>query len=411
MIPLLRNHLGGLPSIYWYVWGGTLINRLGGFVVPFLALYLTDQVGLPISTAGKIAALYGLGSLMAGLVGGTVSDRFGRKPTLVLGLGIGSVAMLGLGLSTQLTWIGLCTFGVGFFSDLSRPAVSAIISDVVPPADRARAYGLLHWAVNIGFSVAPLIAGYLATRNYLALFVADALTTFAYACFVLFKVPETRPMSLHVRPPLFKNLAAPLGDRNFLAFGLLGFLLALVFFQFEAALPIDMRVHGVQPDQYGALIAINGILIAVLQPFSSGWVARFRRSRVLAASAVLFGVGFGLPALMPTVTIFALGIVIWTLGEILNSPISQAIVADLAPEQSRGSYQGALQVVWGAAFFLAPALGTWVLEWHGGRTLWIGCLLLGLAVAGAHLVIAGPRRRRVAQLRLQTPGQVSVADD
>lgn len=431
----MRSPLSGLPATYWYVWGGTLINRLGSFVVPFLALYLTDRMGMSVLVAGQIAALYGLGSLFAGFAGGILADRFGRRFTLILGLVTGGVSMAGLGFASSLPALALWTFCVGFFTDLSRPAVSAIIADVVPASDRTRAYGLLHWAINIGFSLAPLIAGMLSEWSFLALFLGDAATTLLYAVLVFFKVPETRPAAATQRPALLQSLAIPLTDRAFLAFAACAFLLGLVFFQFEATLPIDIKAKGASLRAYGALIAINGLLIALLQPVSASWISRFRRSHVLAAAALLTGIGFSLPAFVdwppvlaiasglsaalgvlrldvpPSLAIYAIAIVIWTGGEILSSPVQPSVAADLAPTHLRASYQGAMQVSWGLAFALAPALGTWVMHRYGSWVLWMGCLALSSGVAVGHLLIAPARRRRIAALRAQAPAQHGSSED
>ncbi|HEY0253576.1 MAG TPA: MFS transporter, partial [Kofleriaceae bacterium] len=75
-----------LPSVYWTVWLGTLVNRAGAFVVPVLTYYLTDKRNLSLTTAGAIVSLFGVGSLSASLVGGMLADRLGRRTTMVLSL-------------------------------------------------------------------------------------------------------------------------------------------------------------------------------------------------------------------------------------------------------------------------------------------------------------------------------------
>jgi ABC-type dipeptide/oligopeptide/nickel transport system permease subunit len=78
--------LAGLPRTYWILWTGALINRLGGFVMPLLALYLTGERGLSVEQAGLVVSLYGAGALLSGPVGGALADRWGRRSTLVLAL-------------------------------------------------------------------------------------------------------------------------------------------------------------------------------------------------------------------------------------------------------------------------------------------------------------------------------------
>jgi MFS family permease len=144
-------------------------------------------------------------------------------------------------------------------------------------------------------------------------------------------------------------------------------------------------------------MAVNGVVIVLLQPFTVKWVMRWPQERVLAGACVLFGVGFGLNGLVRTAPLYAVAVAVWTLGEIAASPVSSALVAELAPPDLRGRYQGVFSMTWGVAAFLGPALGTFTMERLGARGLWAACLVVGLLLAGAHLAIAGPRRRALAQ--------------
>ena len=402
---------GGLPPTFWYVWVGSLVNRLGGFVVPFLALYLTRERGMTAAQAGLIVSLYGVGSVGAGPVGGFLTDRVGRRATLVGGLLLGSLGMTVLGFARTPLQITVAATVLGFVAELFRPAVSALVADVVPPEDRARAYGLIYWAVNLGFSIAPVLAGLMARVSYLALFLGDAATTLLYALIVWLKVPETRPaLPVEQRSQLTKpgSTLVAFQDPVFLAFFVLTFFTACLFFQSTMTLPVTMGAHGVAPGQFGLLIAVNGVLIVFLQPLAAPLVARFRRSRVLSLSAALVGVGFGLTGFVTTPALYAVSIAIWTFGEIIQAGSGLAVVAELAPPQLLGRYQGAFHMSWALAAFAGPAGGGWLLEHQGEQTLFGGCLVLGLAVSVGHLAIAGPRRRRLTLLRQALSGGASM---
>src|SRR3712207_8579894 len=77
---LLRQAAGGLPRTFWFLWTGTLINRLGAFVVIFLAIYLTGERGFSQSEAGLVIGLYGVGGAIGTMTGGVLTDRWGRRP-------------------------------------------------------------------------------------------------------------------------------------------------------------------------------------------------------------------------------------------------------------------------------------------------------------------------------------------
>src|SRR5258707_12615079 len=364
--------LRGLPRNVWILWTGALVNRLGGFVMPLLALYLTGPRGLSVEQVGLVVSLFGAGALCAGPLGGFLADHLGRRPTLILALVLGALAMLHLAFARAPLHIAAAAFLLGLFGELYRPAVSAAIADLVPSQDRPRAYGLLYWAVNIGFAVGSALGGAMAAYGWYLPFIGRAATTLIYAGIVWWKIPETRPdhPAHERRPPPW----APLADVRFVAFCALNMLVWILFHQGFVTLPIDLRNHGLSPAAYGLLIALNGVLIGLLQPVVARLLARYAHYRVLACAALLVGLGFGLTALMTTVPGFAAAITVWTLGEIAMAGIGPAVAADAAPERLRGAYQGLYQMGGGAAALFAPIFGSQIMGRAGASTLWASCL-------------------------------------
>src|SRR5258705_9591859 len=245
----------GLPKAYWLLWTGALINRLGGFVMPLVALYLPGERGLSVEQAGLVVSLYGAGALLSGPLGGFFADHSGRRRTLVAGLVLGALAMLHLAFARTALHIGAAAFLLGLFGEVYRPVISAAIADVVPAQDRARAYGILYWAVNLGFAVGSALGGAMSKYGWHLLFIGDAATTLAYAAIVWLRVPETRPPhQVHgERQPLWP----PLADRPFVVFCALIMLVAFLFNQSFLTIPIDGRDHAFSPSTYAAPTAPN----------------------------------------------------------------------------------------------------------------------------------------------------------
>jgi len=399
LTPLRLRLTAGLPPTYWFLWLGTLINRLGGFVVPFLTLYLTGQRGISVSQAALMVSLFGAGSFTAALVGGELADRLGRRPVLLLSFLIAPANMILLGLARPVALIALLTLLQGFFTDLYRPAVSAAVADLVPPEGRPRAYGYIYWAINLGAAIAPAIAGLLARADYLLLFVGDALTTFLFGLIVLWGVRETRPGEVqHTAAVALRTRAAMLGrEPLLLVFAGLALVFGTIYMQGNVTLPVDMQAHGLGPDQYGLAIAVNGALIVLLSIPASHAAARWPRFGTLAVAALLLGVGFGLTAVSNTLLLYCLAVAVWTLGEIGGATVAPAIVADLSPVELRGLYQGIFSAAWGLAAFTGPLIGGWVYDHLGAQALWVGCLLLGCLLALGYLALARPAGRRLAR--------------
>jgi MFS family permease len=371
----------GLPRPFWVLFAGTLVNRSGGFVLVFLTIYLTEVRGLTAAQAGAIISAYGLGAIGGGPLGGALSDRIGRRRTLVASLIGGGASMLVLGFVTRTVAMTVTATATGLLYEMYRPVVSATIADVVLSEDRPRAYGLIYWAVNLGASVAPLLGGFVAGHSYRALFAADAATTAAYGVIVWAALPETRPAQHADGNAASGALRVILADSVFLTVCLLTLAFCTIFFQSFVGLPIDVRAHGISTAGFGGLIALNGLLIVFLQPAAGELIRDRSRPSVLAVASLLLGAGFGMNAWIGSAPEYALSITIWTLGEILFAPAATSLVADLAPPHLRGRYQGGFAMAFTGAFGAAPAVGGYIIAHAGTRWLWIACLTTGVAVA------------------------------
>lgn len=123
---VVRETVSGLPREFWWLWTSTLINRLGGFVVTFLALYLTVDRGFSASYAGLVAALYGLGGSAGAVAGGVLSDRVGRRATLLIAQTGTAVTTAVLGFVTAPVAIAVVAAALGVVSNASRPAGQAM---------------------------------------------------------------------------------------------------------------------------------------------------------------------------------------------------------------------------------------------------------------------------------------------
>jgi len=387
----------GLPGPFWAVWFALIVNRLASFVIAFLAIYLVRERGFTPLEAGRVLALYGVGMIVAGPVGGLMADRIGRRLTMVIGLVLGASAVGALAFARQPALIGVLAFLSSAAGELYRPAMSAAVADLVPPSNRAHAYGLVYWAVNLALSIGLLLGGLVAEKSLPALFLLDATSSLAAAVLILARVPETRPEGL-VHEPAIRGLAKVFGDGPYVVFLILHLSALVVFTQWQLALPLDMADHGLGPAAYAFLMSLNCAGVVVLQPFLSPRLRNYDPAWMLSLSAALFGLGFGINALGGSLAVYGIGSTLWTVGEVVGFPVAAALVANLAPAALRGRYQGAFAMCWGVAFTLSPLGAGEALQRLGGRTLWLLCLAVALVVAAGHVLTAGPRRLRLAAL-------------
>jgi MFS family permease len=377
-----RETVSGLPREFWWLWTSTLVNRLGAFVATFMALYLTLERGQSATYAGLVASLHGLGGVVSSLGGGVMADRLGRRPTLLIAQSATAVSVAVLAFVQHPVAIAAVAFAVGAASNASRPAVQAMMADIVRPEDRVRAFSLNYWAINLGFAVSSMAAGFIAEVSYRAGFLLEAGMTAVCAVVVFMRIPESRPEKADTgRPGEAIGLGTVLRDRRFMSVVGLCFLVALVFQQGAVGLPVAMGAAGFSPADYGLAIGVNGVLIVALQIPVTRFIERRDAGRILVVSSLLAGYGFGLTAFAGSVGVFALTVCVWTLGEMLNAPTQTGLVVRLSPAHGRGRYQGVYTLSWSVAALVAPLMSGLVIDRLGAAWLWALCAAVGTVAA------------------------------
>jgi MFS family permease len=407
-----------LPRQVHIVCLGTLVNRAGTMVVPFLTLYLTKKLGFDEAFATLCMGCFGLGAVVAAMIGGHAADAIGRKWVMVASLVGGAAMLMVFGtLSSKWSILG-AVFLFAVMGEMYRPAASAMISDLVPPASRTHAFSLLYVSVNLGFAISPVIGGHLAAMSYHWLFWLDAGSAAAYAVIIAVFTRETLPSKQPVasaglprtepaHPPMTAAQAAAhiLGDYKFLAFGLGILLGGIVMMQCMATFPLHLSALGISEKQYGNIVAVNGAMIVLFQIPLTTLMGRFNRAWILPLSALITGAGFGMIGLGSTPSYFVMAVAVFTLGEMLMSPLIPAITSDFAPVQMRGRYMGVIGICYSGANAFGVPLGGLVLAKLGPGALWGGSFVLCTLAAMVFAAISPHTARR------QAPMEPAAADD
>jgi MFS family permease len=383
---------------------GTLVNKLGTFIAPYLTLVLLRDFRMAEREVALLIFAYGAGSFVSILVGGVLTDRLGRRRTLLLSLlGSGVLALL-MGLVPQPRLFAPLLVAFGFIADLYRPAASAMIGDLLPSSERASGFAGLRMAVNLGWASGTALGGLLADWDWRLLFLGDGLTTLAYGVLVYFLIPETRPApavsAAAVEAPAGASApglgppggasarlpANPFRDDVFLVSVAITFLFTLIFCSQLVVLPLTVTQSAGYPAVvFGMLAAVNGGIIALFELSLVEKLKRFRRLRLAALGYALVGAGFGMIGLVMHWAWFLVAVLVFTLGEILSAPQQMAFIADWAPPEARGRYLSLYQATWSVAFAVNPALTLPLHAALGERAFW-GLVPL-LAVPGVVLLL------------------------
>lgn len=376
------------PRPVWCLLVGMFINRFGTFVMPFLVLHVTT-LGHSTAAGGWVLAAFGGGHLLAAILGGHLADTVGSRRTIVASMSCGAVTMLLLSQARTLEGLISLAFLNGLCGEFYRPASSALLAALVPADRRVTAYAAYRFAINAGFALGPAVGGVLAAHSYGWLFLGDAVTSALYGMVALWFLPRdvlSAPTSvrrvLYAGASLKQAVAVLWADARFRQLALATFGTALVFMQMFTTLGLEIRAAGLSTTVYGLILGLNGLLVVVFEIPLSGFTQRKPPQRVIGLGFLLIGLGAGLFSVADQITGYALGMAVFTAGEILSMPVAMAYAANLGPASMRGRALGLYGLTWASAMAVGPGLGS-ALFAVSPELLWLICGGVGtLAAAG-----------------------------
>jgi MFS family permease len=404
-----RDALRGLPGRVWIVSVGILVNRVGAFLPVFIVLYLTER-GYSAGAAGLVLGVAGLGNMLGNAVGGYLTDKIGRRWTIV------SSAVPTAALTALVPFLGplaliVAVVGlIGVTSQIYRPAAAAVLIDSVPATNQHRlaAFGVFRFAMNIGAALGGVIGGVLASTSYVGLFLTNAAACLLFGVVVAVLLRDApTPRSHQDEEDTAADLAVGyrqvLADRTLVRFLLMTVVAEFAYIQSTVGLPLHVSDLGLTERDFGLLIGLNGLLVLAFELPLTGAVSRYRPANVLAVGNLLIGAGLALTGLTSGLAMLAATVVVWTLGEMVSSSVAYAYLGTLTPPRMVGRYQGLHGV--------AHAVGTGAGPLVGGAAYAMGPWALWSVVGAAGLVAARlslpPRRGRAthsAPPRWPAPG-------
>lgn len=397
-------HFGGLPRTFWIVAAGTLANRIGTMVVPFLVFFLGAK-GVSAASTGTIVVALGLGGAAGSVAGGWLADRVGPRAALIVGLVAAPAALGALYVAPTIALMTVGAILVGVTGKLYPPAANALVAASVTGERRTRAFSLMHWAFNIGAAGAAAMAGFLAARGYALLFAIDAVTCLMFAVIAAVGIPRVPRARVAQERGGYRILFA---DRLMLVFIGLSFAQEVVYSLTEYAIPLSIRLDDLSPAVFGAVAVVNAVLVVVLQPVLYPRLARFGRLQVLAGAWAVVGVGVATTGLVHTPVGYGLSAVIWSVGEVAGGIVAGGIAADLAPAHAQGRYQGAMMWAGSLARLAGPALTTALFASVGPAALWWSSALTGVLGALILMRLLPVLHRRLAHTLQGQTGTVAA---
>lgn len=392
--------------------GESFINITFWMFFPFMTIYFTGAFGK--DTAGLLLIISQLFAVLANLLGGYYSDRFGRKRMMVISaFGQGTVYLIfAIAHSPwfELPLVGfLCFTFASIFGSVYWPASQAMVADVVKEKDRSSVFAVFYTANNMAVVVGPILGSIFFVNYPFQLLMVAGLISIILATTLLILIRETAPIlqvkkvlgektNVHWTSFLFNQLrdySIIIKDKTFLLFILAGVLAAQTFMQLDLLLPVfskekihqqtllhfgefSFQVNGEKA--FGIILSENGLLVVLFTVIVSRWMSRYNEKDVFIFSSVVYGIAMILFSQITSVWGLIIVMAIFTFAELMIVGIDQSFISKISPKNMRGQYFAAASLRFTLGKTLAP-IAILLSSWLGFS--WTFITLAGIAFISA----------------------------
>lgn len=378
-----------LPGKFWTLVSASFIDRLGGALIfPFFALYITQHFNVGMTEVGILLALFSISSMFGGILGGALTDKYGRKKLIIFSLIMSAISTVMMGLVDDIKVFYLLAVLVGILADTGGPAHQAMVADLLPESSRAQGYAVLRVTANLAVTLGPMIGGLLAGIDYLYLFIIDAIMSTITAFIFLVKVPETMPERTAASAPEISLGQTIIGyfdvikDRLFMVFLLVSTLSVIMYIQMNSTLSVFLlKVHDIPPQGFGYILSVNAGMVVLLQFWVTSRMKKVPPMVVMVIGNILYAIGFGMYGFVSAYWLMMLAMIIITIGEMFTVPVSQTVVSIFAPESMRGRYMAIYGFSWIIPSAVGPLLAGLVMDNLNPNLVWYAAGTLGIISA------------------------------
>src|SRR5215216_2727122 len=403
IINRLKTLYNEYPRQYWLMITGIILATAGGSMIwPFLVIYASGKLNLPLSTVATLISINAGTGLLASLIAGTLADKVGRKLVMNLSLTVNGLAyFLLMNAETYPQFVGLMIM-VGLSNPLYQVGADAMLADMIPSEKRTDAYAINRIANNAAFALGPAIGGFLATRSYDLAFYCAGIGFLTYSVLLFFLARETlhKPsVDASIPTAQTEGYGRVFQDKNYMAFVAMISLGLIAPTMLWILMPVYAKTnYGLPEALYGWIPTTNALMCVFVQYSVSSITTRHRTLPVLGTGMLIYALGAGSVALMSSFWGFWLSMVILTFGELTLVPTASKYVADRASADLRGRYMSIHWLGWGLARTLAPIIGGFLNDSIAPRAIWIGGLLIGLvSTIGLSLLSRAPTPKPALQ--------------
>ncbi len=394
MLARLKTARKEYPGQFWLLFWGMLISTTGASMIwPFLMLYVSRKLSLPLVQVAGLSSLNAVMGLLFSFIAGPLADRLGRKGVMTISLAVNGLVYFFMSSATTLPAFAVLMALSGAFNPLYRVGADAMMADLIPPEKRPDAYSLMRLSNNVGVALGPAAGGFIAHASYTVAFYLAATGMITYSLLIFFLAHETLPQGVQGSGSIasaFTGYGRIIRDRRFIsftaAFTLTQMCSALVWMLL--AVYTNQNYH-LPENLFGFIPTTNALMVVFLQIFITQYTKKHPPLRMLALGSLLYALGVGSVSLGRGFWGFWISMVILTFGELILIPTSTTYAANLAPADMRGRYMSIYGLTWGIASGISPVMGGFLNDKIGPVYIWYGGLAVGLLAALAFSLLSG----------------------
>ncbi|MER1956971.1 MAG: MFS transporter [Solibacillus sp.] len=349
--------------------GETVFNIFYWMYFPFIAIYFSQSLGL--AWTGLLMMVPPIVSLIAGLIGGSFSDSFGRKNLMLWGTGI-QLIMFILFATSNLIWLDYLAFlGITIGKGIYKPASDAMVADTVPAEQRKEVFATFLTGSNLGAVVGPILGAWLFFDYRDLMLWCCAIVLMIYFLLIYYWFKETLPISstkgLFSPIKELKSYVNIVKDKKFSYYLLAGIFSVIAIMQLD--LYLSVYIFEEIPKQklvsfinyalsskeiLGYMLGLNGVLFVLFVLPITKWLKSWSDKHVFILSCLLAGFGMFAVGFTTNIWLLFLLTIVFTFGEIVRAPVLYNFVSEYAPENARGQYMAASNMQFTIGRFLAP---------------------------------------------------------
>lgn len=367
--------LSYVHPVAWNIIIGTLFVRFASTVsMPFLAIYLSSVKHISPALVGIMLTVSSFLGVIFSFIGGSLSDRVGRTKILLASIFIWSFTLIGFGLVDSFFWFFILNSILNICSSFFEPSSRALLSDLADEKSKLLVFNLRYAAINVGVAVGPIVGLYLGSSHSTKTFILSGIVYFLYGLSLLYMLSKNKineaKASVGNKVSVKESLSILRKD---IVFGLTILTICMYGLGYSQSFSTLSQYFANAPQfhngvkMYAYLTTINAITVVVFQFPIVNYMKKFPPTVSMMVGNLIVSLMVAGMGLFTNFYLLAFVMILFTIGEIFAFTFTDVFVDQLAPEELKGTYFGAMGFS-KLGFVFGPTLGGSLLSYFGYKS-------------------------------------------